>query len=85
MNTKDWELYSRIMEYSDSIEDKDRVKRIANQAAQVRSRTQAGIAMKAYKDLMFEADKQRKLNASFGTWREWLVVTSIIALIILLA
>jgi len=85
MNTKDWELYNRIMEYSDYIEDKGRVKRIANQAAQVHSRAQAGIVIKAYKDLMFEADKQRKLNASFGTWREWLVVTSIIALIILLA
>ena len=83
MNTKDWELYNRIMEATAHIEDRELAERIANQAAQAHSSTQMGILKSKYSDLMFEAHKQKKLNASFGTWKEWLVVAGIIALIVL--
>ena len=83
MNKTDWELYNQIMAATAYIDDEERVKRIANQAARNHSIAQAGIIKSRYSDLMYEVDKQKKLNASFGTWREWLVVAGIIALIVL--
>ena len=83
MNTKDWELYNRIMEVTTHMENRELAERIANQAAQARNSTQMGIIKSEYSDLMYKEDKQKKLNASFGTWREWLVVAGIIVLIVL--
>ena len=72
MNKTDWDMYNELLTYS----DRENLRASLN-------RHQAGILDEAYKELMYEKDKRRKLNASFGTWREWLVVAGIIALIVL--
>ena len=84
MDKKYWEIYNQIMEATAHIEDRELAEKIANEAAQARNSTQIGIIKSVYSGLMSEEYKHKRLNASFGTWREWLIIAGIIALIIII-